>query len=591
MADLISFYSLKATEYESKLQKVKTNIFYTSVLRLVSFLVTGILIYLYFKFQVNYYILLSFIFLAIFLFLVKKSSTLNATKSLLENLLFVNVNELEIVKGGMNKFDSGTSFHSNESYYADLDIFGEASLFHLINRTSTSHGSTALSQLLKHTYTEITKIREHQKALKAFATQHPLRENIIAKSLLYKFSEGNISNIQGWLNQPSIIRSNKWMAFARFAMPFLNLATLLLSLYLGHYAFLILSVLICWLHIGYFGKYIQHQHNSLGKKQEILEQYAVILKEFVDIDAGGSSILEEHKSLALGAHKQIKLLASLSNLLDQRLNILVNILLNSFLLYDVQVAMALEKWKEENKDNFQKWVGCVASIECLTSLSTFAFNHPDFCYPSFNDDLCIEAKEMAHPLIPEGERITNDISLGDPAKLLLITGSNMSGKTTYLRTLGINIVLAQCGAPVCAKTFSFRPLRIHTSIRISDSLQEHTSYFMAELKRLSEIISCITSLEPSLVLIDEILRGTNSEDKYYGSARFVEKLIRYNCLTLFATHDLKLSELANEHKNAIDNYCFESIIKNEDLIFDYKILKGVAQNKNASFLMKKMKII
>jgi DNA mismatch repair ATPase MutS len=152
-------------------------------------------------------------------------------------------------------------------------------------------------------------------------------------------------------------------------------------------------------------------------------------------------------------------------------------------------------------------------------------------------------------------------------------------------------VLAQCGAPVCAESFSFKPVRVYTSIRISDSLQDHTSYFMAELKRLSEIKENISSLQPSLVLIDEILRGTNSEDKYFGSAQFVKKLIQYNCLTLFATHDLKLSELENEFRGVIENYCFESIIKDDDLIFDYKVIKGVAQNKNASFLMKKMNII
>jgi DNA mismatch repair ATPase MutS len=257
----------------------------------------------------------------------------------------------------------------------------------------------------------------------------------------------------------------------------------------------------------------------------------------------------------------------------------------------VQVVIELEKWKLSNKEHFTKWMNCIASVETLTSFSTFAFNHPLYCYPELTDELSIEANALAHPLIAEKERVTNDVSLGKTSKLLLVTGSNMSGKTTYLRTIGINIVLAQCGAPVCATTFSFKPVNIYTSIRISDSLQDHTSYFMAELKRLSEIKENISSLQPSLVLIDEILRGTNSEDKYFGSAEFVKKLIQYNCLTLFATHDLKLSELEKEHEGVIENYCFESIIKDDELIFDYKVLKGVAQNKNASFLMKKMKII
>jgi DNA mismatch repair ATPase MutS len=350
-------------------------------------------------------------------------------------------------------------------------------------------------------------------------------------------------------------------------------------------------VIITWLHIGYFSKYIQQQHVSLGRKQEFLDQYAAILKEFSKVDSKASSLLQELKNEATEAHVQVKKLAGLSNMLDQRMNILVNIFLNSFLLYDVQVIIGLEKWKQSNKEHFTKWMDCIASVEKLTSFSTFAFNHPLYSYPELVEELTIEATALAHPLIKETERVTNDVSLGKTSKLLLVTGSNMSGKTTYLRTIGINIVLAQCGAPVCAASFSFKPVQVYTSIRISDSLQDHTSYFMAELKRLSEIKERISSLQPSLVLIDEILRGTNSEDKYFGSAEFVKKLIQYNCLTLFATHDLKLSELEKEHEGVIENYCFESIIKDDELIFDYKVLKGVAQNKNASFLMKKMQII
>lgn len=164
-------------------------------------------------------------------------------------------------------------------------------------------------------------------------------------------------------------------------------------------------------------------------------------------------------------------------------------------------------------------------------------------------------------------------------------------KTTFLRTLGINLILAQCGAPVCALNFVFTPMKILTSIRVNDSLQEHTSYFMAELKRLQLIIQQLQQGIPALVLIDEILRGTNSEDKTHGSEQFILQLIRYNCITLFATHDLTLASLENDHKGVISNCCFESIIQNNTLYFDYKLQHGVAKNKNASFLMKQMGII
>jgi DNA mismatch repair ATPase MutS len=203
----------------------------------------------------------------------------------------------------------------------------------------------------------------------------------------------------------------------------------------------------------------------------------------------------------------------------------------------------------------------------------------------------IQATDLSHPLILRERRIANNISIGGENKVLLITGSNMSGKTTFLRTIGTNLILAQSGLSVPATQFLFSPMQIYSSIRISDSLQESTSYFMAELKKLSAIKMGVKNQTSSLVLIDEILRGTNSEDKYFGSAQFVKEMLLMNCVTLFATHDLKLSELEIEYPNIVINYCFESIIENNELSFSYKIQRGVAKNRNASFLMKKMGII
>jgi DNA mismatch repair ATPase MutS len=270
----------------------------------------------------------------------------------------------------------------------------------------------------------------------------------------------------------------------------------------------------------------------------------------------------------------------------------VNILMNSLFLYDIQCLIALEKWKDQYKDEFENYIDCVGNIECLNSLGCFARNHPKYAYPTITEGtLFIEAKQIAHPLIPESECVPNDFLIGKENQTHLVTGSNMSGKTTFLRTIGINLLLAECGAPVCAAYFSFAPMGILSSIRVSDSLQEHTSYFMAELKRLQYIIAQLQSGRPFLVLVDEILRGTNSEDKTHGSEQFIRKLLQYNCLSLFATHDLSLSELENGLPGRISNYCFESIIQDGQLHFDYTLQKGVAKNKNASFLMQKMGII
>jgi DNA mismatch repair ATPase MutS len=266
--------------------------------------------------------------------------------------------------------------------------------------------------------------------------------------------------------------------------------------------------------------------------------------------------------------------------------------------------VALERWKTRYKADFPEWVEAVGRIECLNSLATFAFNHPEYVYPlpveraggpgagpRGGGDLFIEARQLAHPLIPVQRRVANDFSIGRNEKLILVTGSNMSGKTTFLRTVGVNLLLAQCGSPVCADAFDFTPMQLLTSLRISDSLQEQTSYFMAELKKLSRIIQQLETDAPALVLIDEILRGTNSEDKTYGSGQFARRLAGYRCLSLFAAHDLSLGQLEQELPGVIANYCFESVIEDGDLNFNYRLQKGVARNRNASFLMKKMRII
>jgi DNA mismatch repair ATPase MutS len=262
-------------------------------------------------------------------------------------------------------------------------------------------------------------------------------------------------------------------------------------------------------------------------------------------------------------------------------------------VYNLNGVIVLEKWKALNRESFPEWIDVVGRIECLNSLASFAFNHPEYHYPSpaAGQDLYITATQLAHPLIPAAENVSNDFSIGRNERLILVTGSNMSGKTTFLRTIGVNLLLAQCGAPVCAAAFSFTPMNLLTSLRVSDSLQEHTSYFMAELKKLQQIIHRLRSGGPALVLIDEILRGTNSEDKTYGSEQFIRKLLQYRCLALFATHDLSLGKLEEDQPGVISNYCFESVIEKDELHFNYQLQRGIARNRNASFLMQKMEII
>jgi DNA mismatch repair ATPase MutS len=197
---------------------------------------------------------------------------------------------------------------------------------------------------------------------------------------------------------------------------------------------------------------------------------------------------------------------------------------------------------------------------------------------------------MGHPLIPKSRRICNDLKISNTGTMVLVTGSNMSGKSTFLRTCGVNIVLAMAGAPVCAKKMTVSHVLVFTSMRIIDSLEENTSSFYAELKRLANIIQTVENKEKVFLLLDEILRGTNSNDRHIGSVALIKQMIKNNAIGIIATHDLALSQMENELPHQIDNYNFDVKIENDELYFDYKLNQGICKSLNASILMKKMGI-
>ena len=589
---LVSFYNEQIEHYSVKLKAVQRRIVLLAMLRLIAFIATAFLMFAYFRYGGWLTAVATLLSLIAFALFVKYNFRLNDERSLLQKFVFINTNELSILNDQPNAFDDGQKFMSDDGFANDIDVFGHRSLFHLINRTTTSHGTTQLADALQNPMTAKPNIENYQQAISAFSHQTSIRQLVTAQGLLLDEKEGNLHAIGSWLDTPVRLHGSRFVSTIRWILPACNIAALLFYWSTDNYIPLGVTVAMSWLCLGRFMAYISSQHILLGKKQAILDQYASILKVFSAVKPGSSGLLIDLQSDASKAFSAIRKLSKLSGLLDQRLNFVVNIFLNSFLLYDLQCLYALETWKINNRTFFERWIRCVGHIESLNSFATFAYNNPEFCSPVvLEGDLLIKASGLAHPLIPANERMPNDIQLGPANKLALITGSNMSGKTTFLRTAGINVLLAQCGAPVCARSFSFTPMHLLTAIRISDSLQLHTSYFMAELRRLKSIIQYLESGKPALVLVDEILRGTNSNDKSHGSEEFMKKIISFNCLTLFATHDLSLSVMEGRFPGVIQNYCFESTIGNDELFFDYKLRPGVAKNKNASFLMKKMDII
>jgi DNA mismatch repair ATPase MutS len=253
--------------------------------------------------------------------------------------------------------------------------------------------------------------------------------------------------------------------------------------------------------------------------------------------------------------------------------------------------MALNRWRRHNKAVVQNWFGAIAEIEVLHSLCTLHCNYPEWCFPVFSDEhFTLDGEQVGHPLLPQHQRVNNNFRITGVAQIGLITGSNMAGKSTFLRSLGVNIVLAQMGAPVCAKQFLLSPVQLLSSMRIADNLAENTSTFYAELKKLRTIIEQVKKHEPVFILLDEILRGTNSYDRHTGAAALLKQLIKENAVAVIATHDVELAQLEEAYPRSVQNYHFDVQVEGDELYFDYKLKGGVCQSLNASILMKKIGI-
>jgi len=262
---------------------------------------------------------------------------------------------------------------------------------------------------------------------------------------------------------------------------------------------------------------------------------------------------------------------------------------NGFFLWDIMQSYKVEAWIQEYAHKVDDWFEVVSFFDGYNTLGNFAFNHPTYIFPEILDtNKETQVVELGHPLLDASKRIDNDFNINHK-QFYIITGANMAGKSTFLRTISLHIVMANVGLPVCAKQSSYSPVKLITSMRTSDSLTDDSSYFFSELTRLKFIVDKIAQ-EPYFIVLDEILKGTNSTDKAIGSRKFVEKLVATDATGIIATHDLSLCEISKE-LDAVKNYYFDAEIVNDELHFDYTFKEGICQNMNASFLLKKMNIV
>ena len=589
--DLKSFYSDRRSAFSGSFHEVKKKINVVSNLRLL--VAAAILVTFYFGLTNNtslFYVTL--LEVVVFIFLMRHHSSLFRKKTHLENLLNIQSNELAALQGNFSQFDEGRQFiDPHHPYTHDLDVFGDGSLFQMINRCNTPAGKAMLASRLSAPALEEGLIRQTQESVKELEALPEYCHEIQASGMEIGETANDRQQLLSWLTDKPFIFGNKILSVLLTALPIITIVLLFATIFFdGFSKFFWFCAAIQWAILGVNLRKINEFHESIGKRKNTLEKYADLLT-VIEKQQFATLLLKSLRERAHTAHEKVTQLASLSKTFDARANSMMNLLVNSTIMFDLQCVHRLEKWKAENANSLEEWLNVVTEMEVLVSLGTFTFNNDDLVFPSLNSNQILKAEGLGHPMIAVDERVVNDISIDNNGSILIITGANMAGKSTFLRSLGVNVVLTLAGAPVCAKSFDCPLIAIRSGMRTADSLKDHQSYFYAELNRLKSMVDELKTGKPLLILLDEILKGTNSTDKQTGSIALVKQLLDQPALVLIATHDLVLGELEHQHPDKVRNYCFEPSIIDDQLSFDYKLKRGIAQKMNATFLMKKMGII
>ena len=536
-------------------------------------------------------ILMSAIFIALVFADADKSTAIDYRK----RLISINQHELDAMQQNLHSYDDGQMFADpSHPYASDLDIFGPSSLYQYINRCHAEQSKKLLSVYLKESIPAST-VSERQHAAKELSEMQHYCQNLQASAMADPLTQQTEEKLKLCFDAPPVGFLHPFWKWFRNLYPIVPL--LVIFFYITGYIsdpFFLISLSIFYLVSIVISR---KAAPALGMLAEVEPEMEGIRRQFILIEsekfkAGFLQALQQklkppdYKSTSAAIGELVGILKKI----DWRSNLLVNMVLQVVFVWDLRLVISLNEWKRKNKDQFHNWFSIISEMEVAVSLASLVHNEPDWCLPDVDDKYFhLEAKQIGHPLLSASSRVVSDFSMEGTGRIALITGSNMAGKSTFLRSLGINIVLAQMGAPVCASQMSMSAVRLMSSMRVADNLAENTSTFYAELKKIQYIIESVDKKEKVFILLDEVLRGTNSADRHKGSKALVRQLLQNGAVTVMATHDTELahSESANP---SVSNYHFEGKIQNDELYFDYKIKPGISDSLNATALMKKIGI-
>lgn len=589
MSDPSIFYKEQLEVFTQELSTIKRQLTLSSTVRLTVFFMTAAAIYFFWgnTMVIGLSLLVGVV---VFLFLISRHTKFQYQRDLLKELLALNETEIEVLARNFHHLVDGSEYENPSHFYShDIDLFGRGSFYQYLNRTGLKAGADELADFL--TRNEIDDIVEKQEAIKELTTLTKWRQRFTAISRLVT-TETPASVVVAWLQEHRGFLPSKAKLISRVfsVISLLVLAAYFTGFIAGWWIFIVFG--IGMVITGRYAKSIGKLAAHTGKIQSTFTQYARLLKEIEQQEMSSDMLSKKRNTIISAAASSSSILNKFSRHLDafdQRNNILIGIIANGFFLRDWAVVSDIEKWIATHKDEVAVWFDTIAFFDAYNSLGNYAYNHPTYVFPDIVQDTTgIKAQGVAHPLLNSEVAVLNNFQINQE-QFFIITGANMAGKSTFLRTVALHIVMANVGLPVYASQSMYHPTKLITSMRTTDSLTDDESYFFSELKRLKYIVDEIKT-ERYFIILDEILKGTNSTDKAIGSRKFVDKLVASGATGIIATHDLSLCVAADDLE-AVKNYYFDARIEDDELYFDYTFKEGICQNMNASFLLKKMEIV
>ncbi|HEY3369330.1 MAG TPA: hypothetical protein VGK10_00700 [Prolixibacteraceae bacterium] len=588
-------YEVLANGYQQKFDQNRLALRLIAWIRLASFLsLIPVFMYLMPFSQLIGWIAVG-ICLSTFFWLVKRSVSIEKLLKYYQNLVEINTHEIRAIHRDFSAFDPGNEFiDSDHDFSYDLDLFGENSFFQFLNRSITSVGKIKLAGSVHENNQSVENIRQRQLAINELAECLDWRQQFMATG---RNTERN-SAAELIIDQKDAIQL-KHTSFLKIVLVILPVITVLLgALCLFDWianSYFYLAVFVQWILFLIYSPSIGLFRKAFEVKTKLLNQYSDLLHLIEKKDFKSAYLVNQKDQLYKHGKPASQITSSLQtilNELDYRQNILVGFVLDSLLLWDIRCIYRLHNWQKMYGGQLKEWFDVMAEFDALISLANLNYNHPEWVVPVISaEGFIIRSENLGHPLIAREKRIDNHLDLSHDQQIVIITGANMAGKSTFLRTVGINLILASAGCKVCATDFVFSPVRLFTHMRTADNLMKDESYFYAELLRLHNMLELLRKGEKLFIIIDEMLKGTNSIDKLSGSVELLKQLIQLNTHCMVATHDLKLTDLADSYPGIIKNQCFDVNLSGDELQFDYKLKDGVTSTMNATFLMRKMGII